>query len=193
MKSLSEHLRATLWANTLTDEQLRRVEADMEEQLCAAGTSVCRKGEAVDAWIGVLEGLVKTAHGIFADGRSADVHRGADGRVVRRGFAAQVRAAGSTVCWRYVKARIASMPRRPLSGSGQQHRVQPLCAAPAERAPGSVHRAGRVSSRLLDTDARVARCLGELFNPILYPGIGPRLSISQEEIGYLTPACRGSA
>ena len=44
--------------------------------------------------------------------------------------------------------------------------------------------------RLLDPDARVARCLAWLFNPFLYPGIGPRLQISQEEIGFLSGASR---
>jgi CRP-like cAMP-binding protein len=48
-------------------------------------------------------------------------------------------------------------------------------------------------ARLLDPDARVARCIAELFNPILYPGIGPRLAISQEEIGYLTGVSRQRA
>ena len=46
------------------------------------------------------------------------------------------------------------------------------------------------SERLLDTDARVARCLATLFNPVLYPGLGPRLAVSQEEIGYLTGVSR---
>ena len=44
--------------------------------------------------------------------------------------------------------------------------------------------------RLLGTDAHIARCLGELFNPILYPGVGARLLISQEEIGFLTGVSR---
>jgi CRP-like cAMP-binding protein len=46
------------------------------------------------------------------------------------------------------------------------------------------------SERLLDTDARVARCLAGLFNPILYPGLGPQLTISQEEIGLLSGVSR---
>jgi CRP/FNR family cyclic AMP-dependent transcriptional regulator len=45
--------------------------------------------------------------------------------------------------------------------------------------------------RLLDTDARIARCLGALFNSILYPGAGLRLSISQEE--YRLPERRVAA
>ncbi|EWM50611.1 cyclic nucleotide-binding domain protein [Bordetella holmesii 70147] len=47
--------------------------------------------------------------------------------------------------------------------------------------------------RLLDPDARVARCLAELFNPLLYPGMGMRLAITQEEVGYLARVSRQRA
>ena len=47
--------------------------------------------------------------------------------------------------------------------------------------------------RLLETDARIARCVASLFNPVLYPGIGPQLQISQEEIGYLAGVSRQRA
>jgi len=53
---------------------------------------------------------------------------------------------------------------------------------------------GRVEmDRLLETDARIARCVASLFNPVLYPGIGPQLQISQEEIGYLAGVSRQRA
>jgi len=44
--------------------------------------------------------------------------------------------------------------------------------------------------RLLGSDGRVAQCLASLFNPILYPGIGSVLRISQEEIGHLVGLSR---
>ena len=47
--------------------------------------------------------------------------------------------------------------------------------------------------RMLDTDARVARCLAALFNSYLNPGYGNRLQISQEEIGYLCSTSRQRA
>ena len=46
---------------------------------------------------------------------------------------------------------------------------------------------------MLDPDARVARCLAELFNPLLYPGMGMRLAITQEEVGYLARVSRQRA
>jgi CRP-like cAMP-binding protein len=46
------------------------------------------------------------------------------------------------------------------------------------------------ADRLLDRDARVAQCLRLLFNPQLYPGFGPHIEISQEEIGQLSGLSR---
>ena len=43
---------------------------------------------------------------------------------------------------------------------------------------------------MLEPDARVARSLSVLFNPVLYPGIGRQLQISQEEIGLLSDVSR---
>jgi len=44
--------------------------------------------------------------------------------------------------------------------------------------------------RLLDPDARLARCLASMFNPLLYPGSSLTLRISQEEIGLLAGMSR---
>jgi CRP/FNR family cyclic AMP-dependent transcriptional regulator len=44
--------------------------------------------------------------------------------------------------------------------------------------------------RLLNTDARLARCLASMFNPLLYPGSSLELRISQEEIGLLAGISR---
>jgi CRP/FNR family transcriptional regulator, cyclic AMP receptor protein len=39
-------------------------------------------------------------------------------------------------------------------------------------------------------DLRVARSLAALFNPILYPGVGEVLRITQQELGYLVGLSR---
>jgi CRP-like cAMP-binding protein len=44
--------------------------------------------------------------------------------------------------------------------------------------------------RSLDADARVARSIAWLFNPVLYPFEGMNLEISQEEIGLLSGVSR---
>ncbi len=49
------------------------------------------------------------------------------------------------------------------------------------------------NDRMLDPDARVARALAQLFNPLLYPGTATQLQLSQEEIGLLSGVSRQRA
>jgi CRP-like cAMP-binding protein len=46
------------------------------------------------------------------------------------------------------------------------------------------------TDRLSDPIARVARAISSLFNPVLYPGMGPFLQVSQEELGELAGLSR---
>ena len=50
--------------------------------------------------------------------------------------------------------------------------------------------AAREIDRLADPDERVARSLAALFHPILYPGVGSLLRITQQELGYLVGLSR---
>ena len=49
------------------------------------------------------------------------------------------------------------------------------------------------NDRLLEPDARVARALAQLYNPLLYPGTASFLQLSQEEIGLLSGVSRQRA
>jgi len=50
--------------------------------------------------------------------------------------------------------------------------------------------AAREIDRLNDPDIRVARNLAALFHPVLYPGVGTLLRITQQELGYLVGLSR---
>jgi CRP-like cAMP-binding protein len=50
--------------------------------------------------------------------------------------------------------------------------------------------AAREIDRLDDPDVRVARSLAALFNPVLYPGVGELLRITQQELAYLVGLSR---
>jgi len=50
--------------------------------------------------------------------------------------------------------------------------------------------AAREIDRLDQPDARVARNLAALFNPVLYPGVGEMLRITQQELAYLVGLSR---
>ena len=50
--------------------------------------------------------------------------------------------------------------------------------------------AARAIDRMNNPDVRVARSLAALFNPILYPGVGETLRITQQELAYLVGLSR---
>ena len=50
--------------------------------------------------------------------------------------------------------------------------------------------AAREIDRMTNPDIRVARSLAALFNPVLYPGVGEVLSITQQELAYLVGLSR---
>ena len=50
--------------------------------------------------------------------------------------------------------------------------------------------AAREIDRMTDAETRVARSLGALFHPVLYPGVGELLRITQQELGYLVGLSR---
>ena len=190
-QTLKEHLHATIWGRVLTPAEMARVEADCFEQFVPRGGFVCRKGEALENWVGIIDGLVKINNfspagknvtfagvptgGWFGEGSLLNnEHRKYDVVALR-------------------DSRLALMPRHTfqwlLDNSIPFNRflLMQLNA-----------RLGLFISlveydRSLETDARVARCLAALFNPYLNPAAGRQLQISQEEIGYLCSTSRQRA
>lgn len=54
-------LGAAPWAGTLPAALRQRVLTETVVRQAPAGSLVCRKGESVEHWIGVVDGLVKMA------------------------------------------------------------------------------------------------------------------------------------
>jgi CRP/FNR family cyclic AMP-dependent transcriptional regulator len=188
MTSLAATLQQSLWARSLTPEQLQRVESTLVERRFAVGQYVCRKGEPVENWIGIAEGLVKMA-ALSPSGKLTTftgLPAGAwfgEGSLLkdepRRYDVIALRA-----------SRVALMPRATflelLDGSFSFNRF--LLLQLNERLGQFI---GQIEyDRLLSVEARVARCLAAMFNPYLYPGTGLQLRLSQEEIGYLSDLSR---
>ena len=184
-------LRQTIWSRELTPEQMARVEADTIEQCVPKGGYVCRKGEMVDAWIGVIDGLVKM-NNLSPEGKSVTFTGVPAGGWFGEGtLLKQEQRKYDVVALR--DSRIARMPSKTfmwlLDTSLPFTRF--LLMQLNERLGQFI---GMVEfDRLLDVDARVARCLATLFNTHLYPGTDMLLQISQEEIGYLSGASRQRA
>jgi len=186
--TLETMLRDSLWATTLTGDELDRVVRESHERRILVGGYAIRCGEPADHWIGVIEGLVKMSVS-YPDGR----HSTFTG-VTASGWAGEgsLLKAGR---WRYDgvavrDTRIACVPRRSFE--------RLVSTSLAFNSFLLSHLNARLSlfiglaeyDRLLGPDARVARCLASLFDPDLYPRAGNFVHLSQEEIGLLSAVSR---
>ena len=189
--TLLEHLRATIWSRTLTPAEMARVEAECSEHSVPKGGYVCRKGEALTSWIGIIDGLVKMNN--FSPSGKSVTFTGvpAGGWFGEGSLLKDDKRKYDVIALR--DTRVARMPRATfdwlLENSLPFTRF--LLMQLNERLAQFI---GLVENdRLLDVDTRVARCLAAMFNAHLYPGVDTIVQISQEEIGYLSGASRQRA
>jgi len=188
MQTLKDMLAASLWAKGLTPEQMRRVAAETTEKAVPAQGFVCRRGESVQHWIGVIDGLVKMTN-LSADGKPTTFTGVPNGGWFSEGSLLKNEPRRYDIV-ALRASRIAYMPRATfmwlLDTSIEFNRF--LVVQLNERLGQFI--AMVEHDRLLGPDARVARGLAGMFNPHLYPGMGNRLEVSQEELGYLAGLSR---
>jgi CRP/FNR family transcriptional regulator, cyclic AMP receptor protein len=164
------------------------VEAETVVRDFPAGAYVCRKGDPVDHWIGVIDGLVKMAS-VSPEGKTTTFAGVTSGGWFGEGSLLKDKARRYDIG--AVRAsRMALMPRATfewlLDTDIGFNRF--LLMQLNERLSQFI--AMVEYQRLLGPDARVARSLAALFNPVLYPDQATDLQISQEEVGYLCGVSR---
>ncbi len=188
MKTLSELLRASLWTRTLTPAQITRVEAETVVHELPVGVPVCRKGEPVEHWIGLIDGLVKMTS-VTPEGKTTTFTGVTSGGWFGEGSLLKDKTRKYDVVT-LRESRVAYMPRATfewlLDTSIEFNRF--LLMQLNERLGQFI--AMVEYERLLEPDARVARSLAGLFNPILYPDQATDVQLSQEEVGYLSGVSR---
>ena len=178
----------SVWGRSLLPEQVDRAAGAIVVRTVEAGGSVCRKGDPVTHWIGVVDGLLKMS-GVAPSGKTVTFTGIAPGGWFGEGSLLK------DEFWKYDaiairQSRVACLPKAEftslLETSIPFNRF--LLEQLNERL---AHFIGLIEfDRLLDPDARVARCIASLFNPRLYPGVPASLALSQEEIGYLCALSR---
>ncbi|TAK43373.1 MAG: Crp/Fnr family transcriptional regulator [Betaproteobacteria bacterium] len=188
MAGLGEVIAGSIWARELAPQQRLRVLAETTERSVPEGGFVCRRGEAVEYWIGVVDGLVKISS-VSPEGKAVTFTGVPPGGWFGEGSLLKADP------WKYDAvalrpSQVALVPRATfawlLDSSIAFNRF--LLMQLNERLGQFI---GMLETdRLLDPDARIARCLGMLFNPHLYPGVERRLQLSQEEIGYFSGISR---
>jgi len=188
IKPLADVLDEAPWMALLPASVRDRVKADAYESYHRERDLVARKGEPVHAWMGIAEGLVKIT----------DVIR--SGKVVMfSGIPAGAWVGEGSVFKRELRrydivavrqTRVIHVPRATFrwlldtSFEFDQFIIEHL----NERLGQFM--AMVEADRMSDPIARVAGAIARLYNPVLYPGMGPFLPVSQEEMGELAGLSR---
>jgi len=176
------------WLQVLRDEDQAWVSAQIMVGDALAGDVVCRIGKAPTYWFGVVQGLLKMS----ADNAQGDSFTYAglsaggwfgEGTVIKREpYRYNVQALRPSV--------VAGLPiesfHRLLEHSIGFNRF--VMNQLNERLGQFI--AAREIDRMTNPDIRVARSLAALFNPVLFPGVGEVLQITQQELAYLVGLSR---
>lgn len=188
MQALNEMLQTALWARALTAEELERVKSGIVVRTIPAGGFVCMKGEPVEHWMGVVDGLVKMAAN-WSSGKTTTFTGLSSGGWFGEGSMLKNEPRRYDVM-ALRESTVAYMNRATFqwlldhSIPFNRYMIEQLNERLGQFIGMMEH------ERLLDTDARLARCLASMFNPVLYPGSSTDLQLSQEEIGFLAGVSR---
>jgi CRP/FNR family cyclic AMP-dependent transcriptional regulator len=185
---LSAELAAIPWLGTLDGSQRERAVQEIKVSDALPGDLVCRTGRPVTYWFGVVDGLLKmSSDGI--DGQTMTFTGVPPGGWFGEGTALKREP------YRYNiqalrKSIVAGLPVDTfhwlLDHSIAFNRF--VMDQLNERLGQFI--AAREIDRMNNPDARVARSLAALFNPVLYPGVGQILRITQQELAYLVGLSR---
>jgi CRP/FNR family cyclic AMP-dependent transcriptional regulator len=173
---------------TLTLEEAAVAAADLRVLNAEAGEFVCRVGRPVTFWFGLIDGLLKMSNdselgmpitftglppgGWFGEGT---VLKHEPYRYNIQALRKSVVAGITVPTFDWLIDRSIGFNRFVMRQLNE--RLGQFIAA-------------REIDRMSDPDVRVARSLAALFHPVLYPGVGGLLRITQQEIGYLVGLSR---
>lgn len=184
----SDELHGIPWLSVLHSFERERAMAALVVGDAQPGDYVCRMGRPVTYWFGVVEGLLKMSTD-NAQGQSMTYTGlppggwfGEGTAIKREPYRYNVQALRKSV--------VAGLPIDTfhwlLDHSIAFNRF--VMHQLNERLGQFI--AAREIDRLNNPDVRVARSLASLFNPVLYPGVGEVLRITQQELAYLVGLSR---
>lgn len=184
----AQELAGIPWLAVLSPGERARAIADIKVGDALPGDYVCRIGRPVTYWFGVVEGLLKMSNenaqgqtitfsglppgGWFGEGTvlKREIYR-YNVQALRRSKVAGLTA--DTFHW--LLDHSIGFNRFVMNQLNE--RLAQFIAA-------------REIDRMNNPDLRVARNLAALFNPVLFPGVGEVLRITQQELAYLVGLSR---
>lgn len=176
------------WLGVLDAEDRERAGAALRIAPAETGDRICRFGRAPTFWFGVIDGLLKMSNDTASGGTITymGVPPGAwfgEGTLIKREpYRYNIEALRrSTVAGLPIDDFHALLDRSIPFNRYLMNQLN-------ERLGHFI--AAREIDRQTDPDSRVAGSLAQLFNPVLYPGVGGLLRITQQELGYLVGLSR---
>ena len=183
-----DELQRVPWWPLLDAAQRARLAFDMQVADASPGEFICRIGRPATLWFGVVEGLLKmsndSAHGapITFTGLPSGAWFGEGTLLKREHYRYNIEALRASIVAGVPIATFDWLLDRNLPFN--RYLMNQL----NERLGQFI--AAREIDRLTDPDTKVARSLGALFHPVLYPGVGDLLRITQQELAYLVGLSR---
>jgi len=184
----AEELASIPWVKVLKPDEVRMAVPHIKVSDALPGDYVCRIGRPVTYWFGVIEGLLKM---------STDTEQGRS--VTYSGLPPGGWFGEGTVLKReHYRYNVQCLRRSIVAGLPTDsfhwlvdHSIgfnRFIMDQLNERLAQFI--AAREIDRMDNPDVRVARSLAALFNPVLFPGVGDVLRITQQELGYLVGLSR---
>lgn len=187
----ADHLRRIAWSHDLSETEFERARRGIVEKSYTKGSYICHRGDRLDSWTGVSDGLLKLGT-VSRSGKAVTLAGIRTGGWFGEGTILKNEARQyDLVALR--DTRMALMDRATFlwlfENSVGFNRF--LVRQFNERLGQFI--AFVEYDRMLDAPARLARNIAWLFNPVLYSSLGPHLEISQEELGLLSGISRQMA
>ncbi len=176
------------WLKLLNSDERQRAVEDLKITDALPGDFLCRTGRPVTYWFGVVDGLLKMSSD-NAEGQTMTFTGVPPGGWFGEGTALKHEA------YRY---NIQALRKSLVAGLHVDtfhwlldHSIgfnRFVMNQLNERLGQFI--AAREIDRMTNPNIRVARSLAALFNPVLYPGLGTVLRITQQELAYLVGLSR---
>jgi CRP-like cAMP-binding protein len=176
------------WLKLLSMDERERAVEDLKVTEAQAGDFICRTGRPVTYWFGAIDGLLKMSSD-NAEGQTMTFTGVPPGGWFGEGTALKRES------YRY---NIQALRKSLVAGLHVDtfhwlldHSIgfnRFVMNQLNERLGQFI--AAREIDRMTNPNIRVARSLAALFNPVLYPGLGSVLRITQQELAYLVGLSR---
>jgi CRP-like cAMP-binding protein len=176
------------WLKVLRPVEYQAVVGQIKVADAQPGDYVCRIGRPVTYWFGVIEGLLKMTgeseqgHALTFTGLPPGGWFGEGTVLKREHYRYNIEALRRSV--------VAGLPADTFHWLLDHSLEVNRCIMNQLNERLAQFIAAREIDRMNNPDQRVARSLAALFNPVLFPGVGDVLRITQQELAYLVGLSR---